>query len=315
VTWPSAVDERSPWSAVAAKIAAKDQVLCVVNLRRHAAELYKLVSERVSDGVFHLSTALCPAHRLDLLRQIRVRLQENRPCRVIATQLVEAGVDLDFPCVMRALGPLDSIAQAAGRCNREGKLTDARGNPRHGSVEVFIPEDDAVPSGVYRLATDKTCALLEYELSRGQSGPNIHAPASFDDYFRRLYADTDLDANDLQKNSDSPRRTLDFPETAARFELIPQATASVIVAYDDQARQRIANLRGAIARIGFPPAPLVRALQRYLVQRWPHEFAADQRENRVEPLAEHVWLWNGTYDAALGIVADEVPFDPGRWVV
>lgn len=313
--WPRSPDQRTLWKDLASRLAAQKQVLCIVNLRRHAAELYDLVMQRVSEGVFHLSTNLCPAHRLDLLGQIRGRLQHGEPCRVVATQLVEAGVDVDFPTVFRALGPFDAIAQAAGRCNREGKLRGADGRACYGRVEVFISEDDRVPSGVYDLATKKTRALLEHSLANGQAGPDIHNPASFDDYFRRLYADTGLDAKDLQTGPDSPRRALNFPETADRFELIPQSTASVVVAYDDEARRRIGLLRRAIKRLGFPPAALMRTLQRFYVQRWPHEFAADQHEARVEPLAENCWLWSGTYDAALGIVEKEPIFDPDKWIV
>ena len=316
LVWPRSSDQRTRWQDLASGLANEEQVLCIVNLRRHAAELYDLVMQRVSEGVFHLSTNLCPAHRLDLLGQIRERLQHDEPCRVVATQLVEAGVDVDFPTVFRALGPFDAIAQAAGRCNREGKLRDADGHARYGRVEVFIPEDDRVPSGVYDLATKKTRALLEHSLANGQAGPDIHNPASFDDYFRRLYADTALDAKDLQTGPDSPRLALDFPETAARFELIPQSTTSVVVAYDDEARKRIDRLRGAITRLGFPPASLMRMLQRYNVQRWPHEVTADQRDGRVHPLAENCWLWTGTYDTALGVCCGEnVPMTPEAWII
>jgi len=127
--------------------------LVIVNTRQQAWELFEKVR---SEGVFHLSTLMCPAHREIVLSAVRVRLQaKNARCLVISTQLVEAGVDLDFPVVYRALGPLDSIIQAAGRCNREGRLRGKDDMPQLGEVIVFKLEDHRLPSAsTYRRATD-----------------------------------------------------------------------------------------------------------------------------------------------------------------
>ena len=93
-----------------------EQVLCIVNTRGHARVVFEAV--RSAPGARHLSTWMCAAHRAKVLREIRADLAAGRPCRVVSTSLVEAGVDVDFPCVYRAEAGLDSIAQAAGRCNR-----------------------------------------------------------------------------------------------------------------------------------------------------------------------------------------------------
>ncbi|MCC5023192.1 MAG: hypothetical protein J6386_10595 [Candidatus Synoicihabitans palmerolidicus] len=110
------------------------QSLCIVNRRRHSQELFQLLPP--DSGRFHLSALMCPAHRSRVLNTVCQRRQDNLPVRLVSTQLIEAGVDIDFPTVFRALAGLDSIAQAAGRCNRHGRL------PTLGQTYIFEPEDD-----------------------------------------------------------------------------------------------------------------------------------------------------------------------------
>lgn len=110
--------------------------LCVVNSRRAAREIFEELRDKVGDGAFHLSTSMCPAHRILVLDQVRERLKKRQPCYLVSTQLIEAGVDVDFPVVFRELAPLESIIQAAGRCNREGTLSDENGAV-HGQVIAF----------------------------------------------------------------------------------------------------------------------------------------------------------------------------------
>ena len=113
----------SDWPDIAKELILHDRVLCVVNTRAQAAELFQLLPKL---GRFHLSAAMCAAHRSDKLEVICQRLAEDKICRLISTQLIEAGVDVDFPIAYRAHGPLDSIIQTAGRCNREGPLARSR---------------------------------------------------------------------------------------------------------------------------------------------------------------------------------------------
>src|SRR5205823_12528509 len=128
------------------------QGMVVVNTKADALELLDALGD---PDALHLSTLLCAAHRRAALTEVRRRLDAGEPCRLVATQVVEAGVDLDFPLVLRALGPLDRIVQAAGRANREGK--------RHqgGTVIVFFPQDGGVPPGPYKTGTDITRILLK----------------------------------------------------------------------------------------------------------------------------------------------------------
>ncbi|MCX6972244.1 MAG: CRISPR-associated helicase Cas3' [Verrucomicrobia bacterium] len=132
-------DEVLDWPTLAQRMAAESHCLCVVNLTRHAKELWEELKRILPAAPpIHLSSAMCPHHRLALIQVIRERLKAGQPCRVVSTQLIEAGVDVDFPVVWRALGPLDSIVQVAGRCNREGRLPV-------GEVHVFRPVDHKLP--------------------------------------------------------------------------------------------------------------------------------------------------------------------------
>ena len=134
--------------------------------------------------------------------------ERGEACRVVSTQVVEAGVDLDFPVVMRAVGPLDSIIQAAGRCNRAGRM-DA------GRVVVFQPkEGSAPPLGSYKLATDTTLRMLN-------AGPlDLDNPETVTEFFRGVYQFADHDAKGIQEK----RRSFDYPEVASRFRMIDDAT-------------------------------------------------------------------------------------------
>jgi CRISPR-associated endonuclease/helicase Cas3 len=132
IRFPDSLQEPTDWETVAEELRRHEQALCVVNTRRDCYDLFRLMPE----GTIHLSALMCGEHRSQVIAEIKRHLKEGAPCRVISTQLVEGGVDLDFPVVYRALAGLDSIAQAAGRCNREGRL-NAEG--RLGVVRVFVP--------------------------------------------------------------------------------------------------------------------------------------------------------------------------------
>ena len=220
--WPGA-DETISWSDLAQRLVADEaaQSLCIVNLKRHAHEL--LQAMQGADGLFHLSTNLCAAHRRSVLDEVRARLNPEapRPCRLVSTQCVEAGVDVDFPAVYRAMAPLEAIAQAAGRCNREGRMSD------HGQVTVFQPAHDGdlralFPTHSYFQAAMQTVAMLA---DRGAL--DIHDPALFRDYYRQLF---DLAKPEAQ-NPDLIRAIseLDFPEVARRYRLIDADAIQVVV--------------------------------------------------------------------------------------
>ena len=167
------------------------RALVVVNTRKQAWELFQAVR---AEGVYHLSTLMCPAHRGASLDAIKSRLADHQSrCLVISTQLVEAGVDIDFPTVYRALGPLDSIIQAAGRCNREGLLRDDHDNPKHGEVIVFQFEEHRQPPGTYSRATELSggADFLPDRLEGNFPPDTIHR------YFESLYHLTERDKHNI----------------------------------------------------------------------------------------------------------------------
>lgn len=226
VTWPKSGEKRA-WADLAAELRDTEQALVVVNLKRHALALLHALDD-VPD-VFHLSTNLCAEHRRAVLNRVRARLKTGRPCRLISTQCVEAGVDLDFPKVYRALAPLEAIAQAAGRCNREGRM-NAQG--KLGEVSVFEPEEEGgwrrcYPTHAYYQATEATRTLL---ILKGEL--DINDPAVFQNYYRRLY-DLNDPAGQNAELSESIQ-ALDFVEVARGYRLIEQDAIQVLVPWADR---------------------------------------------------------------------------------
>ncbi len=232
--------EPLPWKSLADELVDdqainKSQVLCIVNLKRHAQQLTQLLLDRGFDakghGILHLSTNMCPAHRQKLLEEVKQRFDDKLPIRLISTQCIEAGVDLDFPTVYRALGPLEAIAQAAGRCNRSG------GQPQAGIVHVFSPEDDGrakSPPGAYKSAIQVTTAFLNMFQQDEQSLDElniINDPNKLRSYFRMLYklTGTGDESGPLQVAIE----ICNFVDVAKEYRLIDQNSINIVVPYDN----------------------------------------------------------------------------------
>jgi len=296
VQWPDA-DETWSWQRVVDHMgeAPDRQALCVVNTRPQAYDLTQALAEALgcevtqahAHGLFHLSTWMCPAHRLEVLATIKQRLKGREPCLVASTQLVEAGVDLDFPVVLRALAPLDSIAQAAGRCNREGERET-------GEVIVFVPEEDSAPKGWYEAGRAVTRALLK------MGRLDIHKPEVFGDYFAQLYGGGSLD----QKSIQDKRRHLEFEQVARDFHIIEQATQPVVVRYNEQANQ----LARRLEQSDRPDRSLLRELQPFMVNVYESFLNEALATCQAVELLPGVYTWEGRYDPVLGIVASGLRF-------
>jgi CRISPR-associated endonuclease/helicase Cas3 len=261
------IDRPTPYADLAAELRRERQVLAIVHRRDDAAAL----AEALSDDTLHLSAAMCPAHRLSVLAEIRRRLSTNKPCRLVSTQLIEAGVDVDFPVVYRALAGLDSIAQSAGRCDREGKLTDAAGKPA-GRMVVFLAETDP-PPGVPRKAMQSTQVLAALgALDPFDPGHSVR-------FFDELYGKTDLDARGIQ----TLRQKLAFAEVADRFKLIDNQTHAVVVPYVNAA----AGIDGRARLAAFIKAPsreTARALQPVIVQIPKYRLDQLRAAGTIEPV-------------------------------
>ena len=209
------------WEKVAAQLIQYDQVLCIVNTRKDCKALY----DSMPPDTIHLSASMCGQHRSNLIAEIKRKLKNDEPIRVVSTQLVEAGVDIDFPVVYRAMAGLDSVAQAAGRCNREGKL-------KQGNVYIFNAPKEP-PVGLLRFGFQASQHIIDED--KLENIPLI--PEIFSTYFRTYYNqihsfdkknilhDLDLRANNLKA---------EFRTAAENFQLIDdKAQKSVIVWYSD----------------------------------------------------------------------------------
>ena len=232
------------WEEVSADLAGHDSVLCIVNRRDDARTLWELMPE----GTIHLSALMCGAHRATKIREIKERLQIWIPTRVISTQLVEAGVDVDFPVVYRAAAGLDSIAQATGRCNREGLR-------ERGDVYIFTPPS-RIPAGHLRQA-----AQIGMRLLADCEGDPLEVK-QFEYFFRKFYW---MQGDRLDKQNiigllrNDPELKFSFRTAARKFQLIDEAAqAPVIVRYEND------DLLALLERKG-PDRWLLRRLQRYVV--------------------------------------------------
>ncbi len=239
VELPPDLNAVTPWEEIAKRLTRESSALCIVNTRKQARELAALLPQAV-----HLSAAMCAQHRGEVIDEIKRRLRDGEPTLVISTKLVECGVDFSFPVVYRALAGLDSIAQAAGRCNREGELPD------RGRVVVFVPPDLAPPCHLRQAAE---CARRV--LAGGPTDPL--APELFTAFFRELYwlKGAALDANGILRLL----RDCKFRSAAEAFRIIKEDGPPVLTLYG-QGAELIDTLR----REG-PSRELLRRLQRYTV--------------------------------------------------
>jgi CRISPR-associated endonuclease/helicase Cas3 len=235
--------------ALVGRLSVETQVLCVVNTKAHASQLFDGLTKKLGErkGCFHLSTFMCPQHRRKVIAKIKAALKAKLPCRVISTQLIEAGVDLDFPCVYRAQAGFDSIAQAAGRCNREGKLRDANGKPTLGRVYVFDAEIKP-PPGILRSGAATAAEIAD-------QFPDPLSPVAVLAYFKQFYWSQrrakEWDLHDVLQcfefnSAVGPHRMLaplNFRTAADAYRIIQDEQTPVVVPYNEDARRLIDYLR------------------------------------------------------------------------
>jgi CRISPR-associated endonuclease/helicase Cas3 len=281
-------EETMSWSDLASSLATEPQSLCVVNTTKDARELFRLVQALRPGEAFHLSARMCPAHRHSRIKTIRDRLMAGLPCRLISTQLIEAGVDLDFPIAFRALGPLDSIIQTAGRCNREGKR-DGRC-----PVIVFRPKDGGrLPSAYKQVMTITESYLSRFEEAQAR----IHEPGFYAQYFAELYQLIGPGAH-----KDDPvfvaSGELNFPIAAEKCQLIKQGTRAVLVKWGAGAQ-----LAEKLQQSKHLTAAECREAQRYSVNLYLPVFDEARIKGYVYQPAEdwEFWVWNSDYNEDYGL--------------
>ena len=308
VELPSNWTDSTPWADIAEQIAAEDCVLAIVSTRKAALELHRMLPA----GTLHLSALMCGAHRKAVIDEIKERLEAKRngndlkPLRVVSTQLVEAGVDIDFPVVFRALAGLDSIAQAAGRCNREG-LMEGKGR-----VVVFVPPEEP-PMGHLRKAAQACISTLH-----GQQSDPL-ARTLFSTYFRDFYSKVDLDSKNIGSLLKVEPKTLSvqFRSAADAFRLIDDKdSATVVVRYAENSDE-LKKLLGILAAEG-PARWLMRKLQRYTVSI-PKRMAdkmLEQGDFTLPMPGLYVQVdADNLYDKVLGLKLNDDVYNPGGFAL
>jgi CRISPR-associated endonuclease/helicase Cas3 len=246
------------------------QVLCIVNTRKHARGLFVKLN---TEGSFHLSTLMCPAHRKVTLLEVRERLKNNETCRVISTQVMEAGIDVDFPVGYRALAGLDSVIQAAGRVNREGK------SPKGGEMFVFEPNTELIKHvPTYIKQTGEVArSVFREQANDPTSMQAIHS------YFTLLFNLQDrhaFDAKDVLPCLKGPDG-FNFRTAAEKFKLMDNNTVAVIIPYNDEARDLIKRLTFVQH-----PTGILRKLQNYTVNIYENEFNSLNELGLIEMVAD-----------------------------
>ena len=255
---------RLDWDTLSGQLQQHEQVLCVVNSRKSAQEIFTRLS---GEGNFHLSTLMYPAHRRAKLEEIRRRLKEGLPCRVISTSLIEAGVDVDFPAVFREEAGLDSILQAAGRCNREGK------RPVSESI-VTLFQGEAAPPPLFQTAIGAGRMVLEqYD--------DIASQEAIQAYFHTLLELKGAEAQDIYGILPKIRTELfPFQSVAERFHMIDSPTRTVYIPLGAGA-----ELVGRL-RAGERSRALFRQLGQYGVSIYENHFAALDQAGDLERLED-----------------------------
>lgn len=287
--WPDDDARRLGPAELVAHLVKHPQVLAIVHRREDARLTAKNLEALAKDrSVYHLSALMCPAHRSQTLNEIKKTLEHGAPCRVVSTPLVEAGVDVDFPVVYRAVGGIDSIVQAAGRCNREGRID-------RGRMIVFRARS-APPRGTPRRALGITESLL-----REHGGAlDLNDPAIFEDYFRQLYFLEQLDPKGIQ----TLRQEFRFASVSREFQLIEDGFTHAVVVPFGNASARLEELR----RLG-PTRETTRGLQAFTVNIYLDAFQKLSNAGALEEVLDGTWavteMFSGLYDKKYGLVVGD----------
>jgi CRISPR-associated endonuclease/helicase Cas3 len=300
VRWPASEDRPADFEALADDISREEDVLAIVHRRDDARILCEAIDKRLgARSTLHLSALMCAEHRSRVLADVKARKWRGEPVRLVSTQVVEAGVDLDFAVVYRAMGGLDALAQAAGRCNREGRR-------EFGELRVFRAPTDP-PRGVLSsgLAVANGMRATRPDL-------DLFQPAEHKTYFERLYNVQSRDSKGIQ----SHREGLKFKTVASLYRLIDDAWAAPIVVPYPGSAARVAELE----RLG-PSRNRLRPLQRYLVNVPRRHREAWLAAGALRLVAETVAVLDGAFAGAydcdrFGLVPEGVGIgDPSAFII
>ncbi len=249
------------------KMKNQHQVLCIVNTKKRAQALFQKLE---GEGIYHLSTSMYPKHRRRVLGEIRKRLKAGKKCILISTSLVEAGVDLDFQSVYRQLAGVDSIIQAAGRCNREGKR-----NPQESKVSVFQFEDKEMVPG-QRQQMDVTKLLLA-------EGQDLSSLDCIEKYFQMLYHFRGESLDKKKILQEFQNKQYNFAKVGKEFRLIEENTKTILIPKEEEADEILRQLRYC----GYTKSAIRKAGQ-YCIQLYEQDFVKLNDAGMLKPISEDI---------------------------
>lgn len=294
------------------QLSSREQVLMIVNNRRHARVLFDGIKNLT--GARHLTTLMCAKHRSQVLNEIRADLRAGRPCRLVSTSLIEAGVDVDFPTVFRAEAGLDSIAQAAGRCNREGRYS-----VQESTVYIFRADDEwKAPPELEQFAGTMREVLRQYP----EEGFDLLMPEVMTRYFKGVYwsKGEELDKCLILEKCKEQTKNLNFPfETIAHDVcLIESHLRPVIIPWNEEVKELLRRLESE-PNIDTKVGGIARGVQPYLVQIPEYGFKALESAGvirciRPELFGEQFWvldagdLYEDFYQSDAGLSWDHPDF-------
>ncbi len=259
-------------------IGQTESVLIICNTKKKALTLFVELKKRSNIQVFHLSTNMCQVHRMEIINEVRDKLKNNEKIILCSTQLIEAGVDMDFPIVFRELAPLESIIQSAGRCNREGKLDK-------GSVYLFHLEDNGQPSKQYD--TFAQFAQLCYQNNEGR----LSDADFYTEYYSKIHELYALDDKITPE-----REKLMFQNVADKYQIIKSETISLFVYRFNEESLRLYQ---RIKDMEFLNRKEYLQIAQYCVQVFDR-FAKDN-SSLIVGLSNGVNIWSGTYSKEFGL--------------
>ncbi len=265
-------------------------VLVVFNTKKSAKEFFSQTERSILwEKRYHLSTAMCPVHRKNTINDIREDLFNNKKIMVSSTQLIEAGVDFDFPCVFREMAPLESIIQAAGRCNRENRMEN------YGSVYLFRLADSAMPDKLYRTSAGFAEDMIK------ENPDSLHNYDLYPEYYKKLIS---LFVDGDARKINSARENFNFETVSNSYRIIDRATKGLLVYnYNDDSKRHVDFIKSKqyLSRDDY------RKMQVFIVQVYD-SFIFNNR-NSIEETTHGVMIWYGGYDKDTGISVDPIESD------
>ncbi len=270
---------------------ASSSVLTIFNTKKAARDFFETVkNSNCWKKSYHLSTAMCPANRQQVIRDIQCDLENNRKIIVSSTQLIEAGVDFDFPCVMRAMAPLESIIQSAGRCNREDKLL------KYGKVYLFQLEEGSMPDKTYQACAEHAKNLIQNDINRLYSH----------DFFKEYYSQVINLFVDPDKNKIiAAQENFDFGTVNDSYRIIREATEGLFIYYYNEGSKKLINSIEDHKK--FLTREEYRKLQPYTVQVYQNFI--NSNSNNCHLLPQGIRVWYGNYDHDTGISVEPISAD------